>query len=58
MTTPTTLTFWTWVPNIEKEVALFEAAYPAIDVKVENVVRGHPTPSCERPCRRARAPLT
>jgi multiple sugar transport system substrate-binding protein len=40
MTTPTTLTFWTWVPNIEKEVALFEAAYPAIDVKVENVGQG------------------
>ena len=59
MTTPTTLTFWTWVPNIEKEVALFEAAYPAIDVKVENVGQGRlTTPSCERPCRRARAPLT
>ena len=42
MTTPTTLTFWTWVPNIEKEVALFEAAYPAIDVKVVNVGQGRP----------------
>src|SRR5688572_6642767 len=40
MTTPTTLTFWTWVPNIEKEVALFEAAYPAIDVEVVNVGQG------------------
>ena len=39
-TTPTTLTFWTWVPNIEKEVALFEAAYPAIDVEVVNVGQG------------------
>ena len=40
MTTPTTLTFWTWVPNIEQEVALFEAAYPAIDVEVVNVGQG------------------
>ncbi|KQS72176.1 ABC transporter substrate-binding protein [Modestobacter sp. Leaf380] len=38
--TPTELTFWTWVPDIEDEVALFEAAYPAIDVTVENVGQG------------------
>ena len=37
MTTPTELTFWTWVPDIENEVALFEDKYPAIDVTVENV---------------------
>jgi multiple sugar transport system substrate-binding protein len=42
METPTELTFWTWVPDIEKEVALFEEAYPAIDVKVENVGQGLP----------------
>lgn len=24
MKTPTTLTFWTWVPNISQEVAVFE----------------------------------
>ena len=40
MTTPTELTFWTWVPDIENQVDLFEEAYPAIDVKVENVGQG------------------
>ncbi|MBT2516670.1 ABC transporter substrate-binding protein [Agromyces sp. ISL-38] len=40
MTTPTKLTFWTWVPDIENEVKLFEEKYPAIDVKVENVGQG------------------
>jgi len=42
MTTPTKLTFWTWVPDIENEVKLFEEKYPAIDVKVENVGQGLP----------------
>ncbi|MCU1549524.1 MAG: transporter substrate-binding protein [Glaciihabitans sp.] len=42
MKTPTTLTFWTWVPNIQNEVDLFEKAYPAIKVKVENVGQGAP----------------
>ncbi|HEU4346417.1 MAG TPA: sugar ABC transporter substrate-binding protein [Actinoplanes sp.] len=42
MQTPTTLTFWTWVPEIEKEVALFEKKYPAIDVKVVNAGQGEP----------------
>lgn len=42
METPTELTFWTWVPDIDKEVALFEEAYPAITVKVENVGQGLP----------------
>ena len=42
MTTPTELTFWTWVPDIENEVALFEEKYPAIDVTVENVGQGLP----------------
>lgn len=40
LTTPTTLTFWTWVPDIQSEVNLFEAKYPAITVKVENVGQG------------------
>jgi multiple sugar transport system substrate-binding protein len=40
--TPTKLTFWTWVPNIEKEVALFEKKYPAIDVNVVNAGQGEP----------------
>ena len=42
MQTPTTLTFWTWVPDISKEVALFEKKYPAIDVKVVNAGQGEP----------------
>ena len=42
MTTPTELTFWTWVPDIENEVKLFEEKYPAIDVTVENVGQGLP----------------
>ena len=42
MTTPTTFTFWTWVPNIKDEVALFEKKYPAIKVDVENVGQGAP----------------
>ena len=39
---PTTITFWSWVPNIEDEVALFEKAHPAIDVKVVNAGQGLP----------------
>ncbi len=42
LNTPTELTFWTWVPDIENEVALFEEKYPAIDVTVENVGQGLP----------------
>jgi multiple sugar transport system substrate-binding protein len=42
MQTPTELTFWTWVPQIEKEVALFEKKYPAIKVKVVNAGQGTP----------------
>ncbi|MET7698807.1 sugar ABC transporter substrate-binding protein [Streptomyces sp. NPDC005485] len=40
MKTPTELTFWTWVPNIAAEVALFEKKYPAIKVKVVNAGQG------------------
>ncbi|BCY09282.1 extracellular solute-binding protein [Actinoplanes sp. L3-i22] len=40
MTTPTTLTFWTWVPNIDQEVALFQKKYPAIKVEVVNAGQG------------------
>jgi multiple sugar transport system substrate-binding protein len=42
MTTPTTLTFWTWVPNIADEVALFEKKYPAIKVDVVNAGQSQP----------------
>ena len=40
METPTELTFWTWVPNIHKEIALFEKKYPAIKVKAVNAGQG------------------
>ncbi len=42
LSTPTELTFWTWVPDIENQVALFEETYPEIDVTVENVGQGLP----------------
>lgn len=42
MKTPTTLTFWTWVPNISQEVAVFERQYPAIKVNVVNPGQGTP----------------
>jgi multiple sugar transport system substrate-binding protein len=42
MSTPTQLTFWTWVPDIKKEVALFEQKYPAIKVTVVNAGQGTP----------------
>jgi len=40
MSTKTNLTFWTWVPDIKNEVALFQAKYPAIHVDVVNVGQG------------------
>ncbi|GAA0522475.1 sugar ABC transporter substrate-binding protein [Paractinoplanes deccanensis] len=40
--TPTKLVFWTWVPDIQKEVTLFEQKYPAIDVEVVNAGQGEP----------------
>ncbi|MCW6008952.1 extracellular solute-binding protein [Micromonospora sp. CPCC 205371] len=42
MQTPTELTFWSWVPNIDKEIALFEKKYPAINVKLVNAGQGEP----------------
>lgn len=34
--TPTTLTFWTWAPNLDKTVAIFEQKYPKIKVNIVN----------------------
>ena len=42
MDTETTLTFWTWVPDIQKEVDLFTAKYPKMKVEVVNVGQGAP----------------
>ena len=40
MNTPTTITFWTWVPKIQSEVNLFEKKYPKIKVNVVNLGQG------------------
>lgn len=42
LSTNTTLTFWTWVPGIEAEVARFTDKYPAIKVDIVNVGQGLP----------------
>lgn len=42
MKTPTTLTFWTWVPDISQEIAIFERQYPAIKINVVNAGQGTP----------------
>lgn len=40
MTTPTTITMWSWVPGLDKQIALFEKAYPDITVNLENAGQG------------------
>lgn len=40
MDTDTTLNFWTWVPNIDQEVALFQKKYPKIKVNIQHVGQG------------------
>jgi multiple sugar transport system substrate-binding protein len=40
MSTPTEITFWSWVPNLQKEVNLFQKKYPAIKVKLVNAGQG------------------
>ena len=40
--TETTLTFWTWVPDIKNEVKLFTDKYPKIKVDLVNVGQGAP----------------
>jgi multiple sugar transport system substrate-binding protein len=37
---PAEITFWTWVPNIASEIALFEKKYPNIKVNVVNAGQG------------------
>jgi multiple sugar transport system substrate-binding protein len=37
---PVTLTFWSWVPNLQKAVDLFNKSHPNIQVKLENVGAG------------------
>jgi multiple sugar transport system substrate-binding protein len=40
MSTPTTIDFWTWMPNAEQYVAIFEKKYPEITVNLSNVGQG------------------
>ena len=42
LNTETTLTFWTWVPDIKNEVKLFTTKYPKIKVNTVNVGQGGP----------------
>jgi multiple sugar transport system substrate-binding protein len=42
MDTETTLTFWTWVPDIKNQVDMFMKAYPKITVNTVNVGQGAP----------------
>jgi multiple sugar transport system substrate-binding protein len=42
MDTATTLTFWTWVPDIQNEIKLFTTQYPKIKVDLVNVGQGAP----------------
>ena len=39
---PVTLTFWTWVPNIQSEINLFEQSHPNIHIKLVNAGQGSP----------------
>jgi len=36
MSTPTTIEFWSWVPDIQNEIDLFEEKYPDITVELQN----------------------
>src|SRR6266404_9940796 len=39
-TGPVTLTYWAWIPNMDKQVALFNQSHPNIYVNVVNVGAG------------------
>jgi multiple sugar transport system substrate-binding protein len=54
-----TLEYWSWVPNMEQQAALFTKQYPNIKVKVVNLGGGQArTRSCKRRSKRGRALLT
>ena len=40
MNTPTTITFWSWLPDMQSEVNLFEKKYPKIHVSYQNAGQG------------------
>jgi multiple sugar transport system substrate-binding protein len=37
---PVTITFWSWVPNLQQAIDLFEKSHPNIHVKLQNVGSG------------------
>ena len=39
---PVTLTFWSWVPNIQNQINLFEQSHPNIKIKLVNAGQGGP----------------
>ena len=39
---PVTLTFWSWVPNIQNEINLFEASHANIKIKLVNAGQSNP----------------
>jgi multiple sugar transport system substrate-binding protein len=39
---PVTLTFWSWVPNIQNEINLFEKSHPNIHINLVNAGQGTP----------------
>ncbi|GAC1356408.1 MAG: extracellular solute-binding protein [Ktedonobacteraceae bacterium] len=41
-TGPVTLTFWSWVPDIQNEVNLFQQSHPNIKIKLVNAGQGTP----------------
>jgi multiple sugar transport system substrate-binding protein len=41
-TGPVTLTVWSWVPNLQDEVNLFEKSHPDIKIKLENAGQSAP----------------
>jgi multiple sugar transport system substrate-binding protein len=42
MNTPTTITFWSWLPGVRSEINLFEKKYPKIKVNYQNAGQGTP----------------
>ncbi|MDP9025934.1 MAG: extracellular solute-binding protein [Actinomycetota bacterium] len=42
MSTPSSITFWSWLPNVQREIKLFEQKYPKITVKYSNAGQGTP----------------
>lgn len=42
MNTPSSITFWSWLPNVQDEIKLFEKKYPKITVNYSNAGQGTP----------------